>query len=100
MENCWEFRGCGLEPGGRHADDLGVCPVALETQSHGVNRGLAAGRLCWTVEGKLSPGPLKTKMEKCRTCSFYKKVAREEGDRFIRRRCSRVNHQEGDSPAE
>lgn len=78
--NCWEFKNCGREPGGALADQMGICPTALEMKRDGDNGGRAAGRVCWTVpldnDGEQS---LKCCTDKaCLSCHFYKRVQFEE----------------------
>ena len=86
--NCWEFKNCGREPGGALADQLGVCPTALELRRDGDNGGIAAGRVCWTVPlEKHSGQSLKCCSDKaCLTCVFYKRVQFEEQPDKERRR--------------
>lgn len=78
--NCWEFKNCGREPEGVLADQLGVCPVALEMKQDGNNGGRAAGRVCWTVPVADQTGQiLKSCADKaCLTCTFYTRVQFEE----------------------
>jgi len=81
--NCWEFKKCGREPGGKHAADLGVCPTATETRCDGANRGANGGRACWLVSGSLCGGEVQghfaQKLAACKDCDFYKRVHDEEG---------------------
>lgn len=84
--NCWEFRGCGREPGGVHVHDLGVCPAAVAVDSDGINHGRNAGRYCWRIAGTLCTGEIHgTFAEKvcdCGRCAFFLAVVKEEGKRF------------------
>ncbi len=57
--NCWEFKKCGREPGGTHANDLGVCPTTQEMRLDGVHGGINAGRSCWVVTGTLCRGEVQ-----------------------------------------
>src|SRR6266545_6402985 len=81
--NCWESTQCGREPGGKHADTLGVCPAAEETRCHGANRGTNGGRACWLVSGTLCGGEVQghfaQKLATCKDCTFYKQVHEDEG---------------------
>ncbi len=80
--NCWDFLKCGREPGGLNVEELGVCPAATSTEHDGINRGVAAGRFCWIVEGTLCSGKVVNKFVKCTACNFYKLVKEEEGVNF------------------
>lgn len=85
--NCWEYIGCGREPGGAHTGELGVCPAATDALSDGVNHGRAGGRFCWTLVGTLCGGEVQgthaAKLKYCFACSFYRMVEEEE-DRFFK----------------
>ena len=35
--NCWQFKECGRQPSGEKADELGVCPAAIEGAADGIN---------------------------------------------------------------
>ena len=78
--NCWEFKNCGREPGGILADQLGICPIAVQMKRDGDNSGIAAGRVCWTIPVADQHGrTLKSCADKaCLQCSFYKRVHFEE----------------------
>ncbi len=83
--NCWEFKRCGREPGGARAHELGVCPAATDTSSHGLNRGTNGGRICWAVTGTFCGGQVQgtfaQKRVSCISCDFLLKVQDEEGVR-------------------
>ena len=55
-KNCWEEMKCGRESGGKNADELGVCPAAIDKEFEGVNKGEKAGRFCWAVGGTFCKG--------------------------------------------
>jgi len=80
--NCWEHKKCGREPGGIHADELGVCAAATEERLNGFNGGKNAGRLCWAVAGTLcygkTSGTFAKKLQSCMGCDFLKLVTHEE----------------------
>jgi hypothetical protein len=82
--NCWEFRACGREPGGKNIDTCGACPTPLEDRLDGVHGGKNGGRACWVVPGTLTEGrpedALTTKIAQCGLCEFYEKVREEEGE--------------------
>lgn len=87
-QNCWEFMACGRELGGGKADELGVCPSAVETWADGINGGKNGGRACWAIAGSFV-----SKKDKClcvtegRDCSyfcrFYWLVMQEEREHFV-----------------
>lgn len=86
--NCWQYRNCGREPGGKNAEKLGICPAAKEQKLHGIHGGTAGGRACWVVPGTHHiDGPnedyLIQKYRRCSNCDFYKKVRAEEGRNFL-----------------
>ena len=82
--NCWEFMKCGREPGGDKAQDLGVCPAAVEESYDGINLGKNAGRICWAVAGTCCGGEVQgtfaEKRTSCVTCDFYNNVQEQEGN--------------------
>ena len=82
-QSCWEFMGCGREPGGAQVADMGLCPAATDTSVDGMNRGENAGRICWAVTGTLCGGEVQgtfaRKQVSCLSCDFFKKVKEEEG---------------------
>lgn len=81
--NCWEFKGCGREPGGKYAKELGVCPATVETRLDGIHGGKKAGRACWVVAGTFCRGEVQgtfaKKLQNCQKCDFYRHVKKEEG---------------------
>ena len=85
-ENCWEFKGCGRQPGGDKAEEFGICPAAVETRVDGVNRGEKGGRACWAITGTFCGGKVQgtfaAKFENCETCDFYAVVRQEEFPNF------------------
>jgi len=76
--DCWEFTGCGREPGGARADDLGVCPAAADRRFDGINSGTNGGRACWIIAGTGGPdrpeGIFACPDRPCTQCRFYKLV--------------------------
>ncbi len=84
--NCWEFHGCGREPGGEKVAELGICPAATESRLDGVNDGTNGGRACWAVRQTLCTGKVEgafaAKAANCMLCAFYKTVCREQGAEF------------------
>lgn len=80
--NCWQFMQCGREPGGKKADELGVCPAASDSTFHGINKGVNAGRICWAVAGTFCGGKVQGKFadkrRSCIRCDFFKLVRSQE----------------------
>lgn len=83
VQNCWEYKQCGREPGGCHANDLGICPVTIDNEFNGVNGGKYGGRFCWFMQGTLCKGQVQgtfaQKLKDCLVCPFYLLVEKEEG---------------------
>jgi hypothetical protein len=63
--NCWEFKDCGREPGGKRGGQTGICPVYI--------RG--AGQACWLVAGTFCrdkvQGLFAENLSTCEVCDFY-----------------------------
>lgn len=85
--NCWEFKKCGREPGGKNARELGICPASVYDKLDGVHGGKNAGRVCWVVAGTMCGGEVEgsfaKKYKDCRECDFYQLVKKEEGSQFL-----------------
>ncbi|MBW2466238.1 MAG: hypothetical protein JRF02_02970 [Deltaproteobacteria bacterium] len=86
-KNCWEFKLCGLGPGGDKVHEFGVCPAAKENKFDGIHNGKQGGRVCWVVEdtllcGGCPKGKFINKYSICMNCEFYKIVKDEEGEDF------------------
>ncbi len=85
--NCWEYKGCGREPGGKVAEHKGICPAATEEKFRGLHGGKASGRACWLVAGTLCggkpQGTFAQKIETCEMCDFFRKVKDEEEGSFM-----------------
>jgi hypothetical protein len=81
--NCWEFKSCGRQPGGRNVHDLGVCVAATDARADGVHGGKNCGRACWALAGTLCGGEVQgtfaSKLGNCLRCDFYHQVAQAEG---------------------
>lgn len=84
--NCWEFTGCGREPGGRAVDAHGICSATVNKSYHGANSGRNAGRCCWRASGTLYGGHcecvLLHELGSCNDCEFFLAVQEEEGPGF------------------
>jgi hypothetical protein len=82
-KNCWEFKGCGRQPGGKRAEE-GICPTALMTIYNGINSGENGGRVCWMIAGTACEnrvqGTFAQKVLSCAECDFYQAVTDEEGE--------------------
>jgi len=85
--NCWEHKSCGRQPGGKNAEELGVCPVATHVEAHKINNGINGGRACWAIEGTLCGGKVQGKYSQkignCMDCDFYDAVRKEEGPDYL-----------------
>ena len=76
--NCWDYQACG-----RGSAEGGSCPACVARKLDGVHGGINGGRACWVVtdticEGSTS-GSYERKINVCRKCAFYHRVAVEEG---------------------
>ena len=80
--NCWEYKKCGKEPGGKNAETCGVCPAATETKLDNVNYGTNGGRACWGVSGTLCDQKkhlsFALHVTECTKCDFYNLVNEED----------------------
>jgi len=80
--NCWEYKKCGRESGGVNAEELGICPVAVEKKADGMNGGINGGRICWGVARMPYFGKNKSaccnSLISCLECDFFKLVSTEE----------------------
>lgn len=84
--NCWEFKRCGRQPGGRKADELGVCPATTDEKLDGLHGGRHAGRACWLVAGTMCNGKVQgtfaQKYGNCEKCDFFRAVKEKERPAF------------------
>ncbi|OGW50935.1 MAG: hypothetical protein A2078_15145 [Nitrospirae bacterium GWC2_57_9] len=80
--NCWEFMGCGRQPGGQRVADLGVCPVTTSQDLNGAHEGRNGGRACWVIAGTLCGGKVQgsyaQKLTNCWRCDFFNTVKKQE----------------------
>lgn len=80
--NCWEYKGCGREPGGKNCEAAGVCPTAISEALDGIHRGDNAGRSCWVIAGTYCGGKVQghyaMKINNCTNCDFFRLVMEEE----------------------
>jgi hypothetical protein len=80
--NCWEYFGCGREPGGARASELDVCPATIALTLDGAHGGKNGGRACWVVAGtfcdSLLQGTYARKIDSCKECDFYNLVKSED----------------------
>lgn len=86
--NCWEYKGCGRQPGGDKVDELGVCPAATSNgRLDGMHGGAHGGRACWVIVGTLCQGKVQgtfaQKIDTCLHCDFYAAVKHEEAEQFV-----------------
>ncbi|UCG79176.1 MAG: CZB domain-containing protein [Nitrospirota bacterium] len=86
-QNCWEFKNCQRQPGGKMVEDLGVCPASVDEGHDGVNEGVNAGRYCWKVTGTFCGGKVQgayaQKVRSCVQCDFFKSVKEEEESALV-----------------
>ncbi|MCL5022568.1 MAG: hypothetical protein M1497_04230 [Nitrospirae bacterium] len=72
---CWEFKNCGREPGGRNAEELGVCPVAVDRELEGCCDADDICGKCWTEVGTLCgeevQGLYAKKLGSCLKCDYF-----------------------------
>lgn len=84
--NCWEFKKCGREQGGRKVAELGVCPTAICAELNGAHDGKKGGRACWIIAGTMCGGKVQgsfaQKFKSCSACDFYQAVKAEEKSGF------------------
>jgi hypothetical protein len=84
--HCWEFKGCGRQPGGERTCELGVCPAATDEKLDGLHGGKNAGRACWLVAGTMCEGKVQgtfaQKYGNCEKCDFFKAVMEKERPAF------------------
>lgn len=77
--NCWEFKKCGREPGGRNIAQYGICSIPVAVDSDGMNDGKNGGRACWlwreSACGDIMRKCSVEEIRECRECDFYKSVS-------------------------
>jgi hypothetical protein len=80
--NCWEFKHCERQPGGRNEQTMGTCPAAAQELADGIHGGKNGGRACWALTGTLcggqTQGSFAAKLGACRDCDFYQLVHSQE----------------------
>ena len=90
-KNCWEVMQCGREPGGKKAEELGVCSAATDVRLDSIHGGRKAGRACWVIADTFCDGVVQgtfaQKYCDCTMSEFYRQVMKEEGQN-IRARSS------------
>jgi hypothetical protein len=86
-QNCWEFKQCGREAKGVKVSELGICPASVDIFSNGLNGGKNGGRICWAIAGTFCGGKVQgifaQKIVSCMACEFFKKVNKEEAEKFM-----------------
>lgn len=84
--NCWEFKECGLGPGGSRVAKEGLCPAACDATANGINGGVNGGRICWAVTGTFCHGQVQGEFAEkqlgCLRCGFFQQMLRDEGRSF------------------
>lgn len=63
--NCWEFKKCGREKGGKNVAELGQCPAWPD-------HGTCCARITGTLCGGKVQGTFANKLANCLQCEFYK----------------------------
>jgi hypothetical protein len=85
--NCWEYKNCGQEPGGKNVESHGVCPVTIQSKYDMVNGGKNGGRLCWFVDNTFCnnerQGSFLEKFEHCSKCDFFLLVQKQQGRHLV-----------------
>lgn len=80
--NCWEFKKCERQSGGRLISEFGICPASTDQSLNGIHGGKNAGRACWVVAGTFCGGTVQgteaQKQHNCWTCDFFQAVKKEE----------------------
>ena len=80
--NCWEFKKCERQPGGRLSGEMGICPASINETLNGIHDGKNAGRGCWVVAGTFCGGAVQgteaQKQHNCWKCDFFQLVKKEE----------------------
>ncbi len=83
---CWEFKECGREQGGKLVAEMGLCPAAEAQEHDGLNSGKNGGRICWAITGTFCGGVVQgthaQKISNCLVCDFFKQTKAEEGKGF------------------
>lgn len=80
--NCWEYKRCERQPGGRNSEEFGVCPAARDESLDGIHEGANAGRACWVVAGTMGEQdgtcPFARESRSCWFCDFFSAVRERE----------------------
>ena len=80
--NCWEFKKCGREPGGRNLALFGPCSVPAATGFNNINNGKNGGRSCWIIRESACEKIMRRccvqEIRECRQCNFYRFVNEPE----------------------
>jgi hypothetical protein len=76
--NCWEYKKCGREPGGKYVEKYGICLVAIEKNCDGLNGGKNGGRSCWlwreSACAKIMKKSSIQNIRECRACAVYNSI--------------------------
>lgn len=85
--NCWQYKHCGREAGGKNAHELGICPATMAKEVDTLHGGVNGGRCCWAVTGTLCEGKVQgsvgAKTKNCLKCEFFQLVSQEEGNDLV-----------------
>ncbi|MCI5209658.1 MAG: hypothetical protein D3910_12890 [Candidatus Electrothrix sp. ATG2] len=84
--NCWEFKECGREPGGKNISVFGVCPVSVSFGFDSVNNGKNGGRACWIIRESACEQIMRKccvqEMRECRECDFFVSLKKSRVKRY------------------
>ena len=82
-QNCWEFKKCERNPGGKRIGEFGICPASADKSLNTVHGGMNGGRACWAIAGTFCEGTVQgseaQKQQLCWECDFFNSVRNEEG---------------------
>ena len=100
--NCWEFKQCGREPGGRNVEKYGRCSVPVSVEHNGMNNGKNGGRSCWILREaaceKIMRACRVDEIKECRQCRFHIHVKKSEcSGRFFHKLIQNKAHMYGRS---
>lgn len=86
MQNCWEFKDCGREPGGHRSAERGICPAATFEVADGFLGGINGGRACSFISGtfccEVVSGTIPDRSKNCAACAFYDDLRYKRGKDF------------------
>ncbi|MCI5148900.1 MAG: hypothetical protein D3916_05850 [Candidatus Electrothrix sp. MAN1_4] len=73
--DCWEFKKCGREPGGKNIEKYGLCSLVVSLEDNKINNKRNGERLCWSLRESACEGIMReccvNEIKECRQCTFY-----------------------------